>query len=147
MYFEAFPEVPVVFGLCADEGLVFSAPFYRNNKRWELVRSDWASWASLLFFSRERDLTTQGDREAAADIASFYYGEETEISSLARDEKTLSQLTRMFSMSHFYSGVDQDARLLAEAGVAVHAFILTHPPAFSAMDIFRQTGPLFIMGV
>ena len=126
-----------MFGLCADEGLIFSARFYQNSKRWELVRRNWESWASLLFFSRERDLTTERDRQAASDIGRFYYGEDTQISSLPSDEHTLSKLTRMFSMSNFYSGVDQDARLLADAGVAVHTFILTHPPSFSAMDIFR----------
>ena len=126
-----------MFGLCGEEGLIFSAPFYQKKARWELVRGDWHRWASLLFFSRERDLTTERDRQAASDIARFYYGENTEVSSLASDEDTLVQLTRMFSMALFYSGVDQDARSLAEAGVKVHAFILTHPPAFSTMDIFR----------
>ena len=130
-------KVPVMFGLCEDEGLIFSARFYQNNKRWELVRRDWAGWASLLFFSRERSLTTDRDRQAAADIGRFYYGAHTEISSLPSCHQTLSQLTRMFSMSRFYSGVDEDARVLAQAGVSVHAFILTHQPAFTAMDIFR----------
>ena len=46
-------------------------------------------------------------------------------------------LTSMYSMSYFHSATDHDSRLLAQAGHQVHVFILSHPPAFSLMDLFR----------
>ena len=130
-------KVPVMFGLCADEGLILSAPFLRTRQRWDLMRSDWQSWAPLVLFGRERDLTRQEDREAARDIGSFYYGDQTDIASLPSDDETLSKLTRMYTMSYFYSAADHDSRVLAEAGIPVNVFILTHPPAFSLIEMFR----------
>ena len=126
-----------MFGLCADEGLILSAPFYRTEERWELLRRDWDSWAPLILFGRERDLTRERDREVVRDIGQFYYGAQTDISSLDSEENTLSQLTRMYSMSYFFSPAHHDSRLLAQAGLQVHSFILDHPPAFSLMDLFR----------
>ena len=126
-----------MFGLCADEGLILSAPFYRTEERWELLRRDWDTWAPLILFGRERDLTRERDREVVRDIGQFYYGPQTDISSLDSEQDTLSQLTRMYSMSYFHSATDHDARLLAQAGHQVHVFILSHPPAFSLMDLFR----------
>jgi len=130
-------RVPVMFGLCKDEGLILSAPFYQTKERWELLRQDWTNWAPLVFFGRERELTTDRDREVASDIGSFYFGEETKISGLASDEETLRQLTKIYTMSYFYSAAHHDSTVLAQAGLPVHVFILSHPPAFSLMDMFR----------
>ena len=130
-------KVPVMFGLCSDEGLILSAPFYKTEERWELMRRDWESWAPLVLFGRERDLTRETDREVVRDIGRFYYGDQTDISSLPSDEDTISKLTRMYTMSYFYSAADHDSRILAEAGIPVHVFILTHPPAFSLIEFFR----------
>ena len=130
-------KVPVMFGLCADEGLILSAPFYKDRERWELMRRDWESWAPLVLYGRERDLTRQTDREVARDIGRFYYGEQADISSLPSDDETISKLTRMYTMSYFYSAADHDSRILAEAGIPVHVFILSHPPNFSLIEMFR----------
>ena len=134
---ELCAKVPVLYGLCAEDGLILSAHFYRTEERWNLLRSDWQSWAPLVLFGRERDLTRETDREAVRDIAQFYYGDQTDISSLASDEDTLSKLTRMYSMSYFHSATDHDARVLAQAGHQVHVMILNHPPAFSLVELFR----------
>ena len=40
-------------------------------------------------------------------------------------------------MSYFYSAAHHDASVLAKAGTQVHVFILTQPPDFSLMDLFR----------
>ena len=82
-------------------------------------------------------MTSHTDREAAEDIGRFYFGEDTDISSLPSEDGTIRQLTRMFSMSYFFSAAHQDSRLLAQAGADVHAFVLAHPPAFTLMDLFR----------
>ena len=132
-----FSDVPVIFGLCKDEGLILSAPFYKTKQRWEVLRTDWTNWAPLIFFGRERELTSDADREAAAEVGRYYFGEHTDISQLPSDDQTLSKLTRIYSMSYFYSGVQHDATVLAEAGARVHVFVLSHPPAFSLMDMFR----------
>ena len=130
-------RVPVMFGLCAEEGLILSAPFYKSSQRWDLLRTDWQSWAPLVLFGRERDLTREEDREVARDIGRFYYGDQADIASLPSDGETLGKLTRMYTMSYFYSAADHDARLLAEAGIPVHVFILSHPPDFSLIEVFR----------
>ena len=43
--------------------------------RWELLRTDWTSWAPLLFFGRERELATEEDKQTAADIGRYYFGQ------------------------------------------------------------------------
>merc|ERR1719322_621387 len=48
-------------------------------------------------------------------------------------------------MSYFYSGADRDCKLLVRAGVPVYNFVLSHPPDFSLMDIFRLTLPQMIL--
>ena len=49
----------------------------------------------------------------------------------------MKKLTQIYSMSYFLLGFDQDSKLLASAGLDVFTFILSHPPEFSLMDIFR----------
>ena len=132
-----FSSVPVVFGLCRDEGLIYSAYFMQTKARWELLRGDWTTWAPLLFFGRERDLATDSDKQTAADIGRYYFGQDTDISGLPSDDGTISKLTRIYSMSYFYSAAHHDASVLAKAGAQVHVFILTQPPDFSLMDLFR----------
>ena len=132
-----FSPVPVMFGLCRDEGLILSAPYYQTKARWELLRTDWTNWAPLLFFGRERDLTTDKDRQTAADIGRYYFGPDTDISRLPSHDQTISKLTRIYSMSYFYSAAHHDASVLAKAGAQVHVFVLSHPPAFSLIDMFR----------
>ena len=121
-----------MFGLCAEDGLILSAHFYRTEERWRLLRSDWQSWAPLVLFGRERDLTRQEDREAARDIGRFYFGAQTDIASLPSEEETLRKLTRMYSMSYFHSATDHDARVLAQAGHQVERY-----PAFSLVDLLQ----------
>jgi len=130
-------RIPVIFGSCQDEGLILSAPFHKSAKYWELLRSDWEGWAPLIFLGRERDLVTDADREIAKEIAEFFFGAGVDISKLDGDDETLEKLTKIFSMSYFQSGFDKDSKLLAKAGLDVFTFILSHPPEFSLMDLFR----------
>ena len=136
-----FMKVPVVMGLCKDEGLILSAPFYRNRKRWNSLVRNWEQWAPLIFLFRERELQTQQDADIAKEIGRFYFGPDTDVSSLEADDANLKKLTEMYSMSCFYSGFDEDSKLLARSSSEVYSFILTHPPDFSLMDIFRLSLP------
>ena len=130
-------SVPVIVGLCQDEGNIMTAPYHKEHRRWELVTRDWDQWAPLIFFNRERELITESDQAAAASIAQFYFGDNVDMSSLARTPGNLVKLGRIYSMAYFYSGADHDVRLLSSAGVPVYPLILSHPPNFSLMDIFR----------
>ena len=103
-------NVPVMFGLCAEDGLILSAHFYRTEQRWQLLSRDWQSWAPLVFFGRERELSRARDRAAVRDIGQFYYGAQTDLACLPADEDTLSRLTRIYSMSYFHSATDHDSR-------------------------------------
>lgn len=132
-----FDKVPVMLGSCQDEGLILSAPFYKTLKSWELLRSDWEEWAPLIFLGRERELITDADREIAKKIGEFYFGDGVDISKLEGDEETLAKLTQIYSMAYFLSDFDHDSKLLARAGFDVFTFILSHPPEFTLMDLFR----------
>ena len=132
-----FNKVPVVMGVCKDEGLILSAPFYKNNKRWKVLRENWQGWAPLLFLNKERDLQTSIDEDIAKEIGEFYFGANVDVSELEGDDENLSKLTDMFSMAYFHAGFDEDSKLLAKSGVDVFTFMLTHPPDFTLMDIFR----------
>merc|ERR1719342_63033 len=44
-------------------------------------------------------------------------------------------------MAYFYSTADHDARLMSSSGLDVYNFLLTHPPNFSLVDLFRLTLP------
>ena len=121
-----------------------TAPYHKEAKRWELLTRDWEEWAPLIFFNRERELIQDSDREAAASIAQFYFGEDVNMETLERTEENLAKLGRIYSMSYFYSGADTDIRLLAEAGYQVYPVILSHPPNFSLMDIFRLSLPQLV---
>ena len=136
-----FQKVPVIIGSCKDEGLILTAPFYKNKKWWSLLRKDWEEWAPLLFLNRERELITDADREIAKDIGEFYFGKGVDISTLEGNEENIAKLTQMYSMAYFHSGFDEDSKLLAKSGAEVFTFILTHPPAFTLMDIFRLSLP------
>ena len=132
-----FHKVPVMVGLCQDEGYILTAPYYKERRRWELLTQQWAQWAPLLFLGRERELITDMDRDAAGDIARFYFGEETDLTELPRTEENLKLLGRIYSMAYFYSGADQDTKQLKQAGAEVYNFVLSHPPNFTLMDLFR----------
>ena len=77
---------------------------------WQLLSRDWQSWAPLVFFGRERELSRARDRAAVRDIGQFYYGAQTDLACLPADEDTLSRLTRIYSMSYFHSATDHDSR-------------------------------------
>ena len=57
-------RVPVLAGLCRDEGLILAAAFHRDRRQWQLLSEDWKTWAPVLFFGRERELITAADRQA-----------------------------------------------------------------------------------
>jgi len=136
-----FQNVPVIIGSCKDEGLILSAPFYKDQERWNLLRKQWTEWAPLIFFNDERDLATEATRDIANEIGEFYFGKDVDISTLEGNEENLTKLTQMYSMSYFHSGFDEDSKLLAKSGAQVFTFLLTQPPAFSLMDIFRLSLP------
>jgi len=136
-----FSKVPVIMGSCKDEGLILTAPFYKSSKRWNLLRQNWPEWAPLLFLSRERELLTDADKEIAKEIGEFYFGKDVDISELKAGEDVLAKLTEIYSMSYFHAGFDQDSKMLAKSGAEVYTLILTHPPAFTLMDIFRLSLP------
>ena len=130
-------KVPVMVGLCQDEGLIMLAPYYKEKKRWELLTQQWDMWAPLLFLGRERELITDTDRDAVKQIARFYFGENTDMAELPRTEENLRLVGRIYSMAYFYSGAEHDTKLLKKAGVEVYNFVLTEPPNFTLMDLFR----------
>ena len=132
-----FYKVPVMVGLCQDEGLIMLAPYYQENKRWELLTKQWDMWAPLLFLGRERELITDTDREAVKQIARFYFGEDTNMAELPRTEENLRLVGRIYSMAYFFSGAEYDTKLLKKAGVEIYNFVLSEPPNFSLMDLFR----------
>jgi len=137
-------KVPVLFGLCQEEGYILTAPYYQSQRRWDLVTRDWSQWAPLLFLGRERDLATDTDRELMAAVASFYFGEGADMAQLPRTEANLRKLGRIYSMAYFYRGADRDSKLLAGAGLEVYNMVLCHPPAFSLMEMFRLSLPQLI---
>ena len=47
----------------------------------------------------------------------------------------------MYTMAWFLDSFDRDSKLLARHGAKVFTFILSHPPDFSLMDIFRLSLP------
>ena len=69
-------EIPVLHGLCKDDGMILSAQFFRSQNRWNLLRQNWTDWASLIFLGRDRDLISENDRAVAREIGKFYFGEE-----------------------------------------------------------------------
>ena len=107
---ENLNKVPVIFGLCKDEGQFMAAPFYQEMKRWRLLTNNWQEWAPLLFFGKERELIRTEDQKAAQDIAEFYFGADTDMTTLPRTEEHLQLLGRIYSMAYFYSTADHDAR-------------------------------------
>ena len=68
-------KMPVMQGLCRDDGMILTAPFFRSPDRWDALRQDWESLAPLIYLGRERDLVTDRDRALAKEIATFYFGE------------------------------------------------------------------------
>ena len=61
-------------GLCKDDGMILTAPFYRSPERWNVLRQNWEDWAPLIYLGRERDRTTDRDRALAREIARFFFG-------------------------------------------------------------------------
>merc|ERR1719348_2816565 len=47
----------------------------------------------------------------------------------------------MYTMSWFLHGFDQDSKLLAKYGSEVYNLVLSYPPNFSLMDVFRLSLP------
>ena len=139
-----FNKVPVMVGLCQDEGYIMTAPYYKDRKRWELLTRQWDMWAPLLFLGRERELITDKDRDAVREIARFYFGENNDMAELPRTEENLRLLGRIYSMAYFFSGADQDTKLLKKAGAEVYNFVLSQPPNFTLMDLFRLSFPQMI---
>ena len=87
-----------------------TAPYYQDLKRWRILTNSWQEWAPLLFFGRERELIRTEDQKAAQDIAEFYFGADTDMTTLPRTEENLRLLGRIYSMAYFYSAADHDAR-------------------------------------
>ena len=139
-----FNKVPVMVGLCQDEGYIMTAPYYKDRKRWELLTRQWDMWAPLLFLGRERELINDSDRDAVGDIARFYFGENNNMAELPRTEENLRLLGRIYSMAYFFSGADHDTKLLKKAGAEVYNFVLSQPPNFTLMDLFRLSFPQMI---
>ena len=136
-----YQQIPIILGSCKDEGLIFTAPFYKTSNRWNLLRKKWTEFAPLLFLNRERDLLTDADREITSEIRDFYFGSDVDISNVEGNDEALGKLTEMYTMAWFLHSFDQDSKLLAKCGAEVYTFILSHPPDFSLMDIFRLSLP------
>ena len=54
-------DIPLIAGFTSEEGLVFSAPFHKSHKRWNLFFEEWNKWSPLMFFNRETDLILKED--------------------------------------------------------------------------------------
>jgi len=66
-------KVPVIMGVCRDEGLILSAPFHRYTHQLELLSRDWDTWAPLLFLGRERDLVGEEEVQLAREVRERYW--------------------------------------------------------------------------
>jgi len=129
-------NVPVIMGCCRDEGLILTAKFFKEEKRWRLLTSEWKVWAPLLLFNRERDEASNTDREAAQQILNYHF--ETQDSSLLEHtEENVKKYTEACGLSWFLSPMDRDSKLKAKHGGTVYTFILNSPPNFTLFDIFR----------
>ena len=138
-------KVPLIMGTCRDEGLIMSAPFHQDSCRWNLLKRQWNTWAPLLFLNRERDLVTEKDIDCGKDIKDFYFGEDTQISELKYSPENLTKLQQIYTSSWFHEPWNQDGNLLVSQGHTVYSFVLTHPPEFSLMDIFRMKLPSLVL--
>ena len=49
-------DIPIVAGFTSEEGLIYSAPFHKSTKKWNLFFEEWDKWSPLLLFNRETDL-------------------------------------------------------------------------------------------
>jgi hypothetical protein len=56
-------DIPIVAGFTSEEGLIFSAPFHKSHKRWNVFFEQWDKWTPLMFFNRETDLISNEDAE------------------------------------------------------------------------------------
>ena len=89
-----FLQIPVLMGLCKDDGMIVSAPYFKGPERWKLLREDWRLWAPIIFLGRERENIRDVDREAADDIAQFYFGQ-TDLNNIEQTPATLNTLTKV----------------------------------------------------
>merc|ERR1719320_296327 len=140
-----YHQIPIIIGSCKAEGLILTAPFYKTSKRWNLLRKKWSEFAPVLFFNRERELLTDEDKKIATEIGEFYFGAGVDISNVEGNEESLEKLTEMYTMAWFLHGFDQDSKLLAKCGAEVYTFILSQPPNFSLMDMFRLSIPNLVL--
>jgi hypothetical protein len=49
-------QLQIIAGFTSEEGLIYSAPFHKSSKKWNLFFEEWEQWSPLLLFNRETDL-------------------------------------------------------------------------------------------
>ena len=131
-----FAKVPLILGCGLGEGTIISVPFYRCSCRWRLLASQWDKWAPRVILNRDRDQTTQEDRQSLKEIKKFYFDQD--ISTIPYNEETLAKLENIFSTGWFYEPWDSDAHFLALHGCSVYTFMVTLPTSFSFTSSWRS---------
>jgi len=131
-----FNKVPIIILNCEREGLILSAPYYKEPKRWKLLTQMWEEFAPSLILGVDRDLQTPTDKSLVRKVQERYWPG-MELDQLPATEENLGKLTDIYSMAWFLASSDVDAARLADAGVPVFKLLLTQPPNFSLMELFR----------
>ena len=49
-------NILIIAGFTSEEGLIYTAPFEKSKRRWNLFFDEWDKWSPLLLFNRESDL-------------------------------------------------------------------------------------------
>ena len=113
-----FGRVPLLTGICSEEGVLIVSDLIKEPKRWQLLVENWKQYVSMLTFHNHVEDMEEEDYLTVERIKEEYVGE-GEVNN-----DSLGGLVDMFTDSYFKVGTLETCQILAGYGVPVFQYRL-----------------------
>lgn len=128
-----FSRVPLLHGICGEEGVMMVSHLVKEPKRWALLKESWWQYISIIAFHNHWEDINQQDRNVIERIKEEYLGEKDV------DEETIQQLIDLFTDAYFKAGTLETCRILATHGVPAFQYRFCFEGAWKFADLLTMS--------
>jgi len=128
-----FNRVPLLHGICSEEGVMMVSHLVKEPKRWNLLKESWWQYISIIAFHNHWEDTHDGDKQIVEMVKEEYLGDRDV------DEDSIQQLVDLFTDAYFKMGTLETCQILAAQGIPAFQYRFCYEGAWKFADLLTMS--------